>query len=160
MGINENNFVAGDKEDVVPSYVDAVLGNHDINPGAHPDIRKQIADAQAFYQGVKDHVQGVADAARSSAESASRSVNSAGELVDEARENAEKAALAAEKYPYIGENGNWYVWDSGSESFVDSGVCAAGYTPQKGVHYWTEEDKAEMIADVLAALPVAEEVAY
>ena len=74
--------------------------------------------------------------------------------------------------PYIGEDGNWYVWDSDSGSFVDSGVCAVGYTPQKGVDYfdgyspikggdyWTEEDKAEMIADVLAALPVAEEVAY
>ena len=29
-----------------------------------------------------------------------------------------------------------------------------GYTPIKGVDYWTEEDKAEMVQDVLAALPV------
>ncbi len=32
--------------------------------------------------------------------------------------------------------------------------------PQKGVDYWTEEDKAEMVALVIAALPRAEEVAY
>ena len=31
-----------------------------------------------------------------------------------------------------------------------------GYTPVKGVDYYTEEDKAEMVQDVLAALPVAE----
>lgn len=32
----------------------------------------------------------------------------------------------------------------------------AGYTPQKGTDYWTDADKAEMVADVLAALPAAE----
>ena len=31
-----------------------------------------------------------------------------------------------------------------------------GYTPQLGVDYWTEEHKATIVADVLAALPVAE----
>ena len=34
-----------------------------------------------------------------------------------------------------------------------------GGTPVKGVDYWTEEDKAEMVADVLAALEASEEVA-
>lgn len=29
-----------------------------------------------------------------------------------------------------------------------------GYTPVKGTDYWTESDKAEMVADVIAALPV------
>lgn len=31
---------------------------------------------------------------------------------------------------------------------------ADGYTPVKGVDYWTEADKAEMVADTIAALPV------
>lgn len=31
---------------------------------------------------------------------------------------------------------------------------APGKTPQRGVDYWTEEDKREMVADVVAALPV------
>lgn len=30
---------------------------------------------------------------------------------------------------------------------------APGYTPQKGTDYWTAADKAEMVDDVLAALP-------
>ncbi|MBO5733808.1 MAG: hypothetical protein J6R66_02815 [Clostridia bacterium] len=32
--------------------------------------------------------------------------------------------------------------------------------PVRGEDYWTDEDKQSMIADVLAALPAAEEVAY
>lgn len=36
----------------------------------------------------------------------------------------------------------------------------AGYTPEKGTDYWTAEDKAEMVADVLAALPDGDEVSY
>ena len=54
----------------------------------------------------------------------------------------------AGKSPYIGENGNWYEWDSDGEAFVDTGVKAEGYTPQKGIDYWTEEDKAEIIEEV------------
>ena len=34
----------------------------------------------------------------------------------------------------------------------------AGYTPQKGVDYWTETDKQEIINSVLASLPAAEGV--
>lgn len=39
---------------------------------------------------------------------------------------------------------------------LDSGQLqgADGYTPQKGVDYWTAADQAEMTAQVLAALPV------
>ncbi len=29
-----------------------------------------------------------------------------------------------------------------------------GYTPVRSIDYWTEADKAEMVADVLAALPI------
>lgn len=39
-------------------------------------------------------------------------------------------------------------------------VGADGYTPQKGVDYYTDADKQEIVADVLAALPAAEGVAY
>ena len=33
-----------------------------------------------------------------------------------------------------------------------------GYTPQKGIDYFTEEDKQELIESVLSNLPVAEEI--
>lgn len=33
-----------------------------------------------------------------------------------------------------------------------------GHTPQRGVDYWTAADQAQIVQDVLAALPEAEEV--
>ena len=45
--------------------------------------------------------------------------------------------------PYVGENGNWFVWDKTSQAMADSGrpaQGAAGFTPQKGVDYFTEAD--------------------
>ena len=65
--------------------------------------------------------------------------------------------------PHIGENGNWYIGstDTGKPSRGEKGdPGAAGKTPVKGTDYWTAADKAEMVADVLAALPDGTEVAY
>lgn len=71
--------------------------------------------------------------------------------------------------PYIGENGNWYFYNAELGRHTDSGMLAApekgvdyfdgkngidgkdgsdGYTPQKGVDYWTDADKAEIKAYV------------
>ena len=43
---------------------------------------------------------------------------------------------------------------------VHSTVIYDGNTPEKGVDYWTEADKSEMVEDVLAALPNGNEVEY
>ncbi len=43
--------------------------------------------------------------------------------------------------PYIGENGNWYFYNTESDTYEDSGMLA---TPEKGVDYWTDEDKTEI----------------
>ena len=62
--------------------------------------------------------------------------------------------LESLKTPYIGENGNWYEWDIESQSFVDTGVKSKGEdgedgeVPVKGVDYWTEEDKQEIINEI------------
>ncbi len=39
---------------------------------------------------------------------------------------AAKAEKAAARYPRIGENGNWFVWDPGAGAFADTGCPAAG----------------------------------
>ena len=55
------------------------------------------------------------------------------------------------KSPYIGENGNWYQYDDTSKIYIDTGIKAAGdngYTPQRGIDYWTEGDKEEIKAYV------------
>lgn len=84
-------------------------------------------------------------------------------------------AVKAGKSPIIGDNNNWFVWDT--DRYVDSGISAYGkgdkgdkgdpgepgedgVTPVRGTDYWTEADKQEIINDVLEALPVAEEASF
>lgn len=67
--------------------------------------------------------------------------------------------------PTIGTNGNWYLGttDTGKPSRGEKGDKGAdgtngkngtdGKTPVKGTDYWTAADKAEIVADTLAALP-------
>lgn len=55
--------------------------------------------------------------------------------------------LVLKSVPMIGENGNWFVYDMSHGKYVDTGVSAEGkdgYTPKKGVDYWTEADRAEL----------------
>lgn len=46
------------------------------------------------------------------------------------------------------------------ERGADGAAGAAGYTPVKGIDYYTEADKYEMVQRVLAALPAAEEAGF
>ena len=64
--------------------------------------------------------------------------------------------------PTIGTNGNWYLGetDTGKPSRGEKGNKGdpgaqgpAGATPVKGTDYFTAEDKAALVQDVLAALP-------
>lgn len=48
---------------------------------------------------------------------------------DEAAASAAAAALAATQMPYINSGGTWSVWSTSAGGFVDSGVSAAGITP-------------------------------
>ncbi len=45
---------------------------------------------------------------------------------------AETAKRAAAHGPYVGENGNWMVWDLTAEGYKDSGVYAGGSKGDKG----------------------------
>ncbi len=59
--------------------------------------------------------------------------------------------LVSKTVPIIGENDNWFIYDITQKKYIDSGCVARGkdgYTPQKGVDYWTEDDKAEFVGDV------------
>lgn len=64
--------------------------------------------------------------------------------------------------PTIGDNGNWYIGstDTGKPSRGAKGSDGAngkngtdGHTPVKGTDYWTAADKAEIVAEVVSALP-------
>lgn len=57
--------------------------------------------------------------------------------------------------PYIGDNGNWFLYNVEKSEYEDTGIAARavdGRTPVKGADYWTEEDKAEIKAWVDEAI--------
>lgn len=75
-------------------------------------------------------------------------------------------SLIMNALPYIGENGNWYVYDKECKAYIDSGKASRGekgekgdagdaglngrdgYTPQRGVDYWTKEDREAVKAEL------------
>ena len=80
--------------------------------------------------------------------------------VDKVLEAGQAAVDASVNSPKIGENGNWWTWDFDAGAYVDTEIKAEGYTPVKGTDYFTEADKEELVATVLAELPAAEGVSY
>lgn len=55
--------------------------------------------------------------------------------------------LLKKHLPYIGENGNWFVFDIDKNTYSDSNISAKaidGYTPVRGTDYWTDNDKEEI----------------
>lgn len=61
-------------------------------------------------------------------EAAQRSVQAAAQSAESAREAASWSAHP----PYIGVNKNWYVYDTTTEQFVDSGILAEGTDGERG----------------------------
>ena len=45
--------------------------------------------------------------------------------LDQAEDLVEAMELLSQNPPYIGANGNWYVWDTSTSEFVDSGIDAS-----------------------------------
>ncbi len=76
-------------------------------------------DAQAAASSAKTEAQTAAEDARTLATAAAESAVAA----EEAKAAAEFAAV---KTPYVGDNGNWMVWDQDTGEFVDSGEKAEG----------------------------------
>lgn len=67
---------------------------------------------------------GSASEAAGHAESAQSSAQEAQEAESGAESAADRAENAALHTPYIGENGNWYVWNGEQEEFTDTGQPA------------------------------------
>jgi hypothetical protein len=124
------------------------------------DYREQLdIDATAAEQimaGIdeqKGDILDALDAAENAAES-ERNAAASAEAAAESAENAETAASTAQGYtvhPPRPANGVWEVWDG--EKYVRTNEPSRG---KDGGAVLTEADKAEIVADVLAALPAAE----
>lgn len=72
-------------------------------------------------------------------------------------------AIESMHAPYINtETKTWMQWSIEQNMFVDTGIVAVGaqgapgadgHTPVKGIDYWTDADKTEIVNDVLANIP-------
>lgn len=71
-----------------------------------------------------------ASSAEESAAAAAQSAQGAAQSAYDADQSAALAQSALGKGPYIGENGNWYVWNTKTGAFQDTGVPATGLTDQ------------------------------
>lgn len=66
-------------------------------------------------------------------------------MVEEAREILKQTKEVAVKTPYVGENGNWYVWDTATGAFKDSGEPSKG---DKGDAFTYADFTPEQLADL------------
>lgn len=61
-----------------------------------------------------------------------QAVSDAQKSAQEAAASAEAAEAVAVRTPYVGDNGNWMVWDLDAKVYKDSNVPARGATGAKG----------------------------
>lgn len=113
------------------------------NTSARSAAETAQAAAQSAGQDAKtaqDAAQTAASSAAQAAQDASQAAQSAAQSFDDAQRAeaaAERAETAAEmaqaavgKTSYIGENGNWYEWNSEQGAFVDTGYSASALLDQ------------------------------
>lgn len=108
------------------------------------------------WEDLEDKVQGDPD---SGSEISVEPINDIAHAVIDLEKNENVVTNTA---PYIGDNGNWYVYDVQTKTYIDSGMPsrgeqglqgekgdkgdkgADGYTPIRGTDYWTEADISEI----------------
>ena len=116
-----------------------------------PPTPTQAEEFQQQYDGIMAHIQGAAIARneakgyRDEAEGFAKTTKENTETVlakaSETAQNAAKAENAVGKTSYIGDNGNWFAWDSKNNAFYDTGVKAqAGSTVYMGENPPEEAD--------------------
>lgn len=62
-----------------------------------------------------------------------RAVDDAQKSAMEAAASAEAAEAVAVRTPYVGDNGNWVVWDLATKAYKDSGIPARGAIGPQGI---------------------------
>lgn len=64
-------------------------------------------------------------------------------------ENAvDSVKYAITKTPFIGDNGNWFVWDVDSKDYVDSGVSTTGHVPEEYIKDYIDEQTSVIKSDL------------
>ena len=114
---NNSKYYAGHADDVI-AQIDADL----IRVEASMHKAATSADLSAFYATSANRFMVSAQAAAVTATSASVAASG---YASDAEESARLAAAWSENPPYIGANGNWWIYDVNEGEFVDSGIDAS-----------------------------------
>lgn len=61
-----------------------------------------------------------------------QSADSAAQYAEEASASADKAEDAIKRTPTVSESGTWLVWSTTTETYIDTGICAAGQKGERG----------------------------
>lgn len=124
-----------------------------------PEVPTEFTQLEQRVQCLAQSAQDAAEQAENARDKYPKIIGGNWQVYDpETGEYVDTGVYAGGDAPYIGENGNWFV---GS---VDTGVRAQGEpgapgkTPERGVDYWTEADKHEIISEVLEQVPSGSEI--
>ena len=103
----------------------------------------------------KEDTQKSAKSANEDAKTAESAMNSAKEYAEEAQDYSKKAQSTVGKTSYIGENGNWYAWDSEAGAFYDTLIKAqagsmvyVGDNPPDDADVWINPDGNDVKEDI------------
>ena len=104
--------------------------------------------AEAATEGAVQAAQAAAEQAEQSAQDAANSADQAAKSADEAAESAQSAQQYSGKPPRI-QNGTWWIWNSGTQQYEDTGEAARGnvmyatfaVTPETGELIMTTPDE-------------------
>lgn len=151
---------AGEPTDATPTepeqwqtQIDTMMGTIQeafVAKGEAVQARDEAVTAKNVSEANAKEAQFMADRAEGLSVAAQGSVLEAEEYAKKAEENAKKAEDTLGKTNYIGDNGNWYAWDSSIGAFYDTGVKAQsgstvylGDNPPADADVWIDLDGEE-----------------
>lgn len=141
---------AGEPADPTPSQAEQLQGQIDTLLGDIQAERRVVETATKAVGTALDLTDTNAKKTTADAELTGQYKEEAREHKEEARQHAESAANSSAKAHealgktnYIGDNGNWFAWDSEANAFYDTGVKAQagstvylGENPPEGADVW------------------------
>lgn len=151
---------AGEPTDATPTepeqwqtQIDTMMGTIQeafVAKGEAVQARDEAVTAKDVSEANAKDAKFMADRAEGLSVAAQGSVLEAEEYAKKAEENAKKAEDTLGKTNYIGDNGNWYAWDSSIGAFYDTGVKAQsgstvylGDNPPADADVWIDLDGEE-----------------
>lgn len=115
-----------------------------------PPTENELTQLMGEIEKIKDDVlitREATEATQTYRNEAMQSADNAEQSASKAKQNADKAVESVGKTSYIGDNGNWFAWDSVQSCFYDTGVKAQagsevylGKTPPESADVWIDPE--------------------